>query len=78
LSPACIGCGYCCKKEMCRIGAMVYGVYKQPCPALKKTDERYACELYRSDPLRYGEILAIGEGCCFPGNPFRDSAFEKE
>jgi hypothetical protein len=57
---------------------MIYGVYKQPCPALKLTDERYACELYRLDPLRYGDILAIGEGCCFPGNPDRDVISEEE
>lgn len=68
---SCIGCGFCCTKVICGIGAMFYGHYTNPCPALELNGNRYVCSLYRRDPDRYEHVLAIGEGCCFPDNPWR-------
>lgn len=72
--PPCIGCGYCCVTVICRIGSMLYGHYKSPCPALVKVGDVYRCSLYSRDPDRYGAGLEIGEGCCFPDNPRRCAA----
>ena len=74
----CVGCGYCCKTSMCRTGAMIYGHYKDPCPALVSTGRGYECRLYLSDPDRYGAFLEIGSGCSFPLNPLRLCPPEKE
>jgi hypothetical protein len=67
----CVGCGFCCETVICRLGAMVYGAYTHPCPALKQNGNRYLCSLYLADPLRYEHFLDIGGGCCFPDNPRR-------
>ena len=74
MSVKCIGCGYCCTKIICRIGSMIYGHYTNPCPALKRNGDRYVCSLYLDDPARYGGVLEIGEGCCFPENAMRNKA----
>lgn len=71
-SHACVGCGYCCCDRICRIGAMIYGHYTNPCPALKWAENRYVCALYLDDPSRYEQIMDIGGGCCFPFNPRRE------
>lgn len=71
--PQCIGCGYCCSTVMCRIGTMKFGHYTNPCPALSQNEDRYLCTMYLSDPLRYEEVLGIGNGCCFPANPLRSA-----
>ncbi len=55
---------------------MVYGHYKNPCPALAYEAGRALCRLYMSDPLRYEAVLAIGEGCVSPDNPWRSPADE--
>jgi hypothetical protein len=72
-SPACVGCGYCCTERMCRIGAMIYGHYTNPCPALERAENRYVCTLYLNDPMRYEHVMDIGRGCCFPFNPLREA-----
>lgn len=72
MSPPCIGCGFCCAEIICRTGAMIYGHYKTPCPALIWNGERYVCALYAGDPARYELFLEIGAGCCFPSNPWRE------
>ncbi len=64
----CIGCGFCCSTVMCRIGTMLYGNYTNPCPALKKLNSKFVCSLYLNDPLRYEDVLEIGQGCCFPAS----------
>jgi hypothetical protein len=69
--PNCVGCGYCCTEVICRTGAMFYGHYSNPCPALTWNGLRYVCSLYLSDPERYHQFIAIGDGCCFPLNPRR-------
>jgi hypothetical protein len=69
--PVCVGCGYCCKRSICRTGAMIYGHYKDPCPSLISTDMGYKCGLYLSDPERFQFFLEIGEGCLYPLNPLR-------
>lgn len=71
-SRECIGCGYCCKERICRIGAMIYGHYTNPCPALTWAENRYLCSLYLEDPHRYELVIDIGGGCCFPLNPQRE------
>lgn len=70
-SLQCVGCGFCCTTVICRLGAMIYGNYTNPCPALKWNGARYVCSLYLGDPQRYQCFLEIGEGCCFPSNPLR-------
>ncbi|MFH0822591.1 MAG: hypothetical protein V2B18_07550 [Pseudomonadota bacterium] len=72
-SRECVGCGYCCRNTICRLGSMIYGHYKAPCPALEWSGNRYVCGVYFSDPLRYEHILGIGSGCCFPSNPLREN-----
>lgn len=51
---------------------MIYGHYTNPCPALAWRENRYFCTLYLGDPDRYGQILEIGGGCCFPSNSWRE------
>jgi hypothetical protein len=70
-SPGCVGCGFCCTTVICRLGSMLYGHYTNPCPSLTWQGDRYLCSLYLGDPGRYEHFLAIGEGCCFPTNPWR-------
>jgi hypothetical protein len=70
-SAPCTGCGYCCTEVICAAGRMIYGHYARPCPSLVRKRDRYVCSLYLNDPLRYGEILEIGRGCCSPLNPRR-------
>jgi hypothetical protein len=77
VSPPCVGCGFCCTEVICRIGAMIYGHYANPCPALKWDRSRYVCTLYLSDPSRYEVFLEIGGGCCFPLNPWRENVGRK-
>jgi hypothetical protein len=73
----CVGCGYCCTTVICRTGAMFYGHYTKPCPALLWNGTRYVCRLFLSDPPRYEEFIAIGTGCCFPDNPWREDVAER-
>jgi len=62
---------------MCRTGAMIYGHYTNPCPALTWKEDRYICSLYLSDPLRYEHFLEIGAGYCFPFNPWRKEVVKR-
>ena len=70
-SVPCVGCAFCCSERICRIGGMIYGHYKSPCPALSWDGNRFLCQLYLSDPSRYEGVLEIGAGCCFPTNSRR-------
>ncbi len=76
-SQPCVRCGFCCTKQMCRIGSMIYGHYTNPCPALRLNEGRYQCSLYLGDPARYEHVLEIGNGCCFPSNPLRIDTGDK-
>lgn len=64
----CLGCGYCCSKATCPLGAQVYGV-KFPCSGLvwNKAKGRHLCKLLLESKgqLRkfIAEGLAIGAGC---------------
>jgi len=73
----CVGCGFCCTEIICRTGAMIYGHYTSPCPALTWLNDRYVCELYVNDPARYEHFLEIGGGCCFPANPWREAVMKR-
>uniref|UniRef100_A0A7C4ATV5 4Fe-4S ferredoxin-type domain-containing protein n=1 Tax=Desulfomonile tiedjei TaxID=2358 RepID=A0A7C4ATV5_9BACT len=64
----CTGCGRCCASRICRIGAMRFGHYTLPCPALRWDGQRYRCGLYEQDPDRYEAVLEIGRGCCLGAN----------
>jgi len=75
-SLQCVGCGFCCLERICRTGAVIYGNYTNPCPALLWNGTRYLCSLYLGDPSRYEHFLEIGGGCCFPLNPRRQATVE--
>lgn len=61
----CIGCGYCCRKAPCVIGATsaVDGV----CSHLHWNGECWRCDMAES----HRTSLAIGEGCCSSMNTYR-------
>lgn len=56
---------------------MIYGHYKNPCPALVWSEARYVCTLYLRDPDRYKGVLDIDGGCSFPANPWRNNVIER-
>ena len=67
----CLGCGYCCKKATCMLGASLHGP-QAPCPELVFKDGKYRCrQVLNADPTRLAQLiegLALGEGCCSPLN----------
>lgn len=74
----CIGCGYCCQKAPCALGASLHGP-KAPCPSLVWNGERYVCQevsrAFRARDWKRLSVLlsdlAIGAGCCSPLNSQR-------
>ncbi len=64
--PACLGCGYCCKKVQCVVSLSKFGE-KKKCPAIRFHDERYWCGIIEDAPeaakIQYTQALNIGEGC---------------
>ena len=64
----CVGSGYCCKKVVCWEGLRAFGSVAAPCPALRKTADRYVCGLYvdadGEEKERIASSLHIGAGCC--------------
>lgn len=71
--PACIGCGYCCKKVQCGLSVRLYGV-RSYCPALEYRRGRYWCRHAAS----CGILLDIGAGCCSTLNSDRRELLRKE
>lgn len=58
----CCGCGYCCMKARCALGAYTYGYSTQQCPALVFNEGRFWCQLaLESDEAK--EHLFVGTGC---------------
>jgi hypothetical protein len=68
---SCIGCGYCCQKVPCPLGAMLYGG-ASPCAGLEWRDGRWWCGPALRDPDLHLS-LCIGAGCCSPLNSIRSS-----
>ena len=73
----CVGCGYCCKKATCGLGATIHGA-QVPCPSLVFEDGRYWCgevltaeRTNRSEAEKLKSWLYIGVGCCSPLNSDR-------
>ncbi len=66
----CNGCGWCCIKEICSVGKIVYPDFVAPCPGLvhDRAQGRTFCKLVliekatHMDPV-VADTLAIGEGC---------------
>ena len=66
--PACLGCGYCCKKAPCSLAMSKHGAVA-PCPSLRFHDGRYWCgevEDAKTEKERNFIVgnLYIGAGCC--------------
>lgn len=40
---ACTQCGYCCRKEVCLIGELLFDTTTPPCNALLHVDDKYWC-----------------------------------
>jgi len=68
----CVGCGYCCIKATCVVGARHYGETK-PCPALEwdEVQSRHTCSFCTyGDKFvdvqvdHYRQELSVGAGCC--------------
>mgnify|MGYP001566942021 CR=1 FL=1 len=66
----CNGCGLCCAKEICEVGAIAFPGAQAPCPALKINSERTQtyCELVAIEIFAGLEPiiqngLGIGAGC---------------
>lgn len=64
----CIGCGRCCKEEVCEIGVRLFETEQLPCPALVYEDNRYWCgvvrhaDIFEIDGLQGFLKLALGIG----------------
>jgi len=79
----CIGCGYCCQKAACILGAVSFvehatesGRVLSHCPGLVKLYGRYWCSLMLNATGEEREwvgdgVLAVGAGCCSPLNTQR-------
>ena len=71
----CIGCGYCCSKVRCALGASIHGAELGPCPSLHWDGARHWCGLVLNAAgaarERLQAELAIGAGCCSPLNSLR-------
>jgi len=69
--PACVGCGYCCKKAPCPLGVLLFDA-SAPCKGLIFKEGRYWCQpLIKSTGVAKGVVrkrlegnLSIGAGCC--------------
>jgi len=72
-----VGCGWCCLDAQCRESHILHG-YRERCPELGWDDALllYRCAL--SGQPRYRALLAMGEGCCAPLNPWRDAVRRRD
>jgi hypothetical protein len=85
-SRPCVGCGYCCQKAKCALGAHIFGSGSGACPGLIRKDGRYWCGpvlwLCWNDETReymLYTVLAAGAGCCSPMfNTQRDAALRRQ
>ena len=64
----CVGCGFCCRKSRCYLGAQKHGPGPD-CPELVWNGERWRCQLILdNEELKTNPTinfdLAIGAGCC--------------
>jgi hypothetical protein len=74
---ACNGCGVCCIAEQCPVSIVVFGE-KSLCPALKREDSGYFCDLTRNSGQylnldqdwkqewmnkHFAELIGVGVGC---------------
>lgn len=73
ITPACVGCGECCKKVQCVVGAYMAGKPEERCSYLHQTILAsfevtvWRCALMEGpDGEKYKAGLAAGAGCCMP------------
>jgi hypothetical protein len=71
----CVGCGYCCRKVRCYIGAVEHGPGDN-CPSLVWNGERWRCQLVLDNAeLKTNPTISfdlhIGAGCCSSMNTER-------
>lgn len=65
----CVGCGFCCAAEVCKIGQEVYGHgCPAPCPGMKFDGQRFVCIFVAFEAFKHVEpllakSLGIGKGC---------------
>ena len=64
----CIGCGKCCKSQVCEIGKVFYKTETQPCPGLLFQEKRYWCGLIKNTVSHkkrklLESYMTIGFGC---------------
>jgi hypothetical protein len=57
----CNGCGQCCQAELCPLGAVVFGTWDGPCPALMADGDGYLCNMVVS-PQTYAPVRAFTIG----------------
>ena len=48
----CNNCGFCCRAELCPLGAIVFGTWSGPCPALEPHGAGFGCGLV-ANPQTY-------------------------
>jgi len=65
-----MGCGWCCLDAQCAESHILHG-YLERCPELTWDEGLglYRCRLAGIE--RFRKLLAMGEGCCAPLNPWR-------
>lgn len=76
----CVGCGFCCLKAICEVGARLYGPGVTQCPALEWKESRYVCKLMElpgDQGLAYRLELYAGEGCCAGLNTWRQDVKDR-
>lgn len=64
----CVGCGFCCRKARCYLGAQKHGAGTD-CPELVWNGERWRCQLVLdNEELKTNPMISfdlhIGAGCC--------------
>jgi hypothetical protein len=57
----CNNCGFCCRKELCPLGNILFGTWQGPCPAHEVTDRGFTCGLV-ANPQRYRKARALARG----------------
>ena len=58
----CNNCGYCCRRELCPLGNILFGTWAGPCPAHEATDAgNFICGLV-ANPQRYRAARAMTRG----------------
>ncbi len=68
--PPCVGCGFCCVKQVCALGIEFYECnepVEPPCRGLvwSEEDQRHYCQLIldHGADSKLARMMAIGEGC---------------